>query len=75
VGLAYYGNWRSQILTIVKNSACGSPDATVSQGHKALILAENVIYTLHIMKNTPETLLPAGSIFFRRVPEEPSIEA
>jgi hypothetical protein len=38
-------------------------------------LAENVLYRLYIMKNAPETLLPAGSIFFRRVSEEPSIEA
>ena len=30
----------------------------VSQRHKALILAENVIYSYYIMKKTPETLLP-----------------
>jgi len=34
-----------------------------------------VLYTSYIKKNTPETLLPTGSIFFRRVSEEPSIEA
>jgi hypothetical protein len=38
-------------------------------------LAENVIYSRYTMKNAPETLLPAGSIFFRRVSEESSIEA
>jgi hypothetical protein len=63
------------VLTIVKDSARDSPDATLSQGHNALILAENVLYSFDTMKNTPETLLPVGSIFFRRVPEEPSKEA
>jgi len=31
-----------------------------------------VIYSHYIMKKTPETLLPTGSIFFRGVFEEPS---
>jgi hypothetical protein len=43
---------------------------------KALILAENVLYNLIIMKNTCDMLLlPARSYFFRGIFEEPSIEA
>jgi len=34
-----------------------------------------VIYEDFIMKNTPETLLPTGSIFFRGDFEEPAREA
>ena len=46
------------------------------QSLKALILAENVLYRFHIMKNSPDMPLPtSGGLFFRGVFEESSKEA